>query len=419
MTTSNDPAGVPPAPRTGPGAGTERAGPAEVAGLVEELRLRVEQRRIAGEYPRDIEDRLAHHFERVVSHAEPGDHLDELRAAVMEFRAVGAFSAERIEVASKHRMGEHYHRLVAQAVSRQVAGVLAQIQDFADKLRPVLEASAAQLEILDDFLRHDMAGRLDAALEGLERRELDPGDPAGELAALRTRVAVLEADRAWPGSVDERALQDRFEGDRTQRLESAGHLHELIGDRVGIVDLACGRGELLEILGPGAAARGFDTRAALVADAAARGLAAQAGEPLESLGALPDASLGAVVMAGRIDQLDPQSLIDLVSLATAKLGPGGVVVLGAENPAALIHAAEGAGSDPLRREPIGPRYLSFLCGHAGFTRVDLHWSTIIPPGALSAGADAGGALGDLVRQLNATLFPPTRFTLVAGGLEGS
>ncbi len=400
-----------------PAESTNGAESFDVAEIVDDLRLRVDRRRAQGDYPPDLEDRMSRHFERVRNHPVYEDHLPSLRQAISELDLRSQFTPDRIASSSKSRVGEHYHRLIAQAVARQVAGILDQVQSYVDAVRPILELGVAQLEDLEEFVHQDLAGHVDAALDRLGRREVAGDDIPGELAALRTRVAALEAERSLQAPFDETRLHDRFEGDPAEMADRARHVSELVGGRGPVLDLACGRGELLEVLtAEGVAARGVDGRSDLVAGAVRQGLPAGQHEALPALDEADGASLGAVVMAEGLESLDAQSIADLVTVAATKLAAGGVLILAADNPAAALAAASRAGADPRRRGPLSPEYLSFLCEQVGLTRRDLHWSPT-PTGPIRVGAGEA-AVADLVSQLNELLFPPTRFTLVASAPSG-
>ena len=72
----------------------------------------------------------------------------------------------------------------------------------------------------------------------------------------------------------------------------------------GVVDLGCGRGELLAQLGDdGVAARGVDANIACVAAARERGLKVQCADALDHLRSLPTASLGGVSCLGLVEHL--------------------------------------------------------------------------------------------------------------------
>lgn len=384
--------------------------PVDVSLLLDELRAEVARRRVDGDYPADLEERLDRQFERVQPPAEVVDHMRTLHIALGQLDERSHFTPERIALTSSSRVREQYQRAVAQAVVRQVAGVLNQVQEYVDVLGPILERTVAVLGDLHVFVHDEFEKHLNAALYDVERREMAGSDVSGDLAALRTRVAVLEAERSLRLPFDEGALHERFEGGPSELMDRAQHLSGLIGNRTPVLDLACGQGQLLEVLmRREVTAEGVDTRSGLVAEARRRDLPARDADPLLALEATPDASLGAVVLGDTVEHLAPQNLVDLISLATVKLAADGVLILVGDNPAAVLAAAQRAGADPRRRGPVGPEYLSFLCSQVGFVHCDLHWSTT-PGRSLETVAGDDSELG----PIRDVLYPPSRFTLVAG-----
>ncbi|MGI8753234.1 MAG: class I SAM-dependent methyltransferase [Acidimicrobiales bacterium] len=396
---------------------TDSPEPVDVALLLDELRSRVVQRRIDGDYPPDIEERLNHQLERVrpPAEVEAQDPLTTLRIALSQLKDRSHFTPERIALSSTSRVREQYQRAMAQAVARQVSGVLEQVQEYVEVLGPILDRTVALLGDLDTFVHDELEEHLNAALYDVERRELAGSDVSGDLSALRARVAVLEAERSLRLPFDEGALHEHLQGSQAELMDQARHLSELIGDRTPVLDLACGQGQLLEVLAQREVpSEGVDVRSDLVAEARRRGLPARVADPLVALEEAPDGSLGALVLAGTVEHLAPQSLVDLISRAPVKLASGGVLILAGANPAAVVSAAQRAGWDPRRRGTVGPEYLSFLCLQVGFAGADLHWST--PPRETSETlADSQSDRGR-IRQV---LFPPARFTLVAARRDRS
>jgi SAM-dependent methyltransferase len=143
---------------------------------------------------------------------------------------------------------------------------------------------------------------------------------------------------------------------------------KLVG-RGPVLDLACGRGELLELLGEqGIVASGVDPDEELVAVAVSRGLPAEAGAAAEALGRVDDSSVGAVVMLRAVERLTGEAMIDLVALSARKVGSGGRIVVEAldpSSPAALSAAAR----DPSHVRLFHPDCLTFLFREAGFAEV--------------------------------------------------
>ena len=105
--------------------------------VISELKARIEARRLAGEYPDDLEDTLDEHFDRLVGvrpRSSPALH-SELQGALQELNQV-RFSRARIEPDSRLPGGRMVHRFMSRALSRQIDGVLNQVEQERRDLTP-------------------------------------------------------------------------------------------------------------------------------------------------------------------------------------------------------------------------------------------------------------------------------------------
>lgn len=159
--------------------------------VVAEMKGRVEQRRLAGEYPPNLEHDLNEHFRRVVAHRATPE-LSHVRARLQALEERPRFDADRLAINSAGWGGETFQRVVAKAVSPQTSGVLDQVQEHADAVRDVLSALTEAIED-PDGLYTKLVGQLDAVLERLvacDRRALAVETAMAELSR---RVEQLEA----------------------------------------------------------------------------------------------------------------------------------------------------------------------------------------------------------------------------------
>jgi O-antigen chain-terminating methyltransferase len=137
------------------------------------------------------------------------------------------------------------------------------------------------------------------------------------------------------------------------------------------LDLGCGRGEALALLGEhGIAARGVDGSARMVATCRERGLDAVQGDLFAALAATPPASLGAVVSFHVVEHLPIGALDRLVRLAWGALRPGGVLILETPSPLSLVIGARNFWLDPTHVRPVHPESLRLLYELAGFDPVE-------------------------------------------------
>jgi SAM-dependent methyltransferase len=231
---------------------------------------------------------------------------------------------------------------------------------------------------VDDAIRHNDAlfARADQKLDRYRREAQDLRRALGAaLAALAAGdAAAAGAAPDLASALDEHLyveLERRFRGTEEEIAERlAAYLPRLRG-RGPVVDLGCGRGELLALLAAeGIAARGVDGSAAMVAHCRERGLDASRGDLFAALAAAGEGSAGAVVSFHVVEHLPPDSLDRLVRLGWRALRPGGVLILETPNPLSLVVAARNFWLDPTHRRPVHPDALRLSFELAGFDPIE-------------------------------------------------
>lgn len=387
----------------------------ELDHLIGELRSRVAARREEGAYPEGLEQDLDAHFRRITAHRVVPD-LQELSIRLEQLRAVLGFSAERIAVESGLPGGEVLHRTISKVVARQTAGVLHQIQEFADVLYPLVERLVDLTGDPHTHVHADLVTQVDAAVERLAAAERTVPDSAAAIADLRRRVEALEAKELTRGFrpwFSNDAFEAAFRGSYDEILDRYRDLAGRFEGLSPVLDIGCGRGEFLELLAEvGVAGRGVELDGELAAAAAAKGLAVTAGDGLAALADVDDGSLGGIVLIQVVEHLTPQQVLDLCALSFDKLRPGGRVVIETVNPQSLYTFAHSFYVDPTHTAPVHPAYLHFLFGQAGFPDVRLDWRS--PPPEDDQLRPVGDAAADTnVERLNRLLFAPQDYALVA------
>jgi SAM-dependent methyltransferase len=225
-----------------------------------------------------------------------------------------------------------------------------------DALFAVLDQKIDAYRRRNEFFNHSLGAAL-ARVETVERG----GAPAMDVAPLverRNEVGYLALEARYRGS----------EEDIRERLRL--YLPRLAG-KGPVLDLGCGRGEMLSLLEEqGIAARGVDGSEQMVEACRARGVEAERGDLFAALTAVPPASLGAVVSFHVIEHLPPASLDRLVRLAWSALRPGGVLILETPSPLALAAGARNFWLDPTHQRPVHPESLRLSFELAGFDPVE-------------------------------------------------
>jgi SAM-dependent methyltransferase len=202
-----------------------------------------------------------------------------------------------------------------------------------------------------------------------------------------------------------RAFEDRHRGpverihDR-QREDYLQLLAELPNDDLPVVDLGCGRGELVELLSSsGIRALGVDANLGQLVDG---GSADHVEADLfDWLDARPDGSCRAVCSLHVVEHLPLDLQVRLVVEARRVLAPDGLLILETPNVQSLAVGASSFWVDPTHERPVHPAFLTFLLEEAGLREVT---TTFLHPTPLAlAGPDQ---VASLVDDLNSLLLGP-------------
>jgi SAM-dependent methyltransferase len=264
-------------------------------------------------------------------------------------------------------------------------------------------------------------------VNGLDRRlrHLVAAPPtAPERPPAATEVG--QAGVATPGTIPESALFDyvgferRFRGDsETIAAELARRYLDLLVPNAPVVDIGCGRAELVELLSTrGVEAIGVDTDPSMVAEARDRGLDVRLVDGNAFLRGCEPGSIGAIIATHLVEHLQLDGLVELLELAAGRLRPGGVLIAETPNPASLIVLGNSYILDPTHVRPLHPSLLAFLCEGAGFRDVrlqfyapatDYHLRPIDDPEAPAWATQ----VNDAFAKLNEVLFGPQEYAVIA------
>ena len=227
--------------------------------------------------------------------------------------------------------------------------------------------------------------------------------------------AEAGAKIATPSSLDSYryvGFEDRFRGSAQEIRERLDAYVPLFQGASDVLDVGCGRGEFLDLLGAqDISARGIDLNEEMAAVCRERGLDAQAGDALSYLLAQPDGSLGGLFAAQVVEHLEPDYLTRFLETAYHKLRPGSKIVLETINPACWYAFFSSYIRDITHVRPLHPDTLQYLVGASGFQKVTVRYSAPFPndaklqplPAKSGTGVDAE-TFNENVQKLNALLF---------------
>jgi SAM-dependent methyltransferase len=245
---------------------------------------------------------------------------------------------------------------------------------------------------------------LQERVERLERRPVSAGS-AGPAAPVT--VAAQPAAAAIP---DYFAFESRMRGSTDSIRERQRRYLDDLRSAAPVLDIGCGRGELLGLLREaGVEARGIDADADMAAYARGEGLDVEQADLVEYLGRTPDGSLGGIFMGQVVEHLPGPTLAQSLGLAAAKLRPGGVLIAETINPLSPI-ALRNYFADLTHAQPLVPETLELLARQAGFAETEIRFLNE-PAERLTEPDDP--VIAANVRRLNELLFAPLDYALVA------
>jgi glycosyltransferase involved in cell wall biosynthesis/SAM-dependent methyltransferase len=280
--------------------------------------------------------------------------LRAARPVTANQRAVDDAIFDGIERVAAHDERRHLDQLAL------YAGVLQRLRRQDERV--------AELERTIEAQRRRLAEDVDPLVAAARAVPYAAGDPfelfrhpvAGEVLGFRTPPA-----QSGPGE-RYRLFEDVFRGSRDRVAALVEPYVELLAGRGPVLDVGCGRGELLEALrAEGIDGSGVDTDAAMAEIARQAGLDVTVADAVEHLRGLPEGSLGAVTAIHVIEHLDPAHLQDLMTVAGSRLRPGGLFVAETINPHAGA-ALKTFWVDLTHRHPIFPEVALILAAATGY-----------------------------------------------------
>lgn len=297
------------------------------------------------------------------------DDLDVIRSELAGLEARTEQLAEtgrEVEVASSE-----IHEL-RESVDQRLESLVAGYGAVADRLAATDEFKRSAAQHLSDL--SDALAALSASFNHV-RAQVEavpytaPGSPIGMVADPLHGDEAL-GFRSDGSTGDYESFEDTFRGPRQLIVSRSWFYVSLLDGRAPVLDVGCGRGELLEVLvESGVEVRGIDNDEGMVRACNRRGLPATHGEALEHLSAAEE-TYGAIVAIHVIEHLPRDLIVPFLAAAHAALRPGGALVLETVNPNA-ISALKTFWVDPTHVHPLFPQVALELARSVGFEAGDV------------------------------------------------
>jgi 2-polyprenyl-3-methyl-5-hydroxy-6-metoxy-1,4-benzoquinol methylase len=242
-----------------------------------------------------------------------------------------------------------------------------------------------------------LAAALDQKIESVASRVREVSIP---LLVPPERAAAVRDDLSY------RRLEERLRGRREEIRASLEPYVELAGSSAPVIDVGCGRGELLAMCRErGIAARGIDSNERSVAELRHEGfdveLVTDAGAFLSSL---DRGSAGSIVAAHVVEHLPFGELTALFAGAAHALRPGGLLMIETPNAESIAVAATDFWRDPTHLSPRHVAALVTMGREYGFSVVEAKGVGAVDEAAQLRSASSDPAVQGLVAALNERLY---------------
>lgn len=295
----------------------------------------------------------------------------------------------------------HFNRNVAHVLAGLSSriGLLAGVDAQVRSMRSRIEAQGGRL------------GELEARVQTLQAVL-----PAGERGSVAESPAEDRAGRRGLHSRRVGALYRRFEDRFRGSADAVGERVRLyvprianaaaaLGGNLPVLDVGCGRGELLgALMEAGVRAEGVEANPRMADACEAKGIPVRRDDLFVVLGQAEPASLAAVTAIQVVEHFGPEDLLRFLELAHERLAPGGLLVLETIDVRTLF-ALRWYFADPTHRLPLMPETLSFWVETAGFVDIEIH--SLHPVDVPTASLDPE------VARLHDVVFGPQDFSLFA------
>ncbi len=349
--------------------------------------------------------------------------IDQVRGDLASLRDDGVRARDSVDtLAAELRQARVADR---QQVSDELTAVTAQLRASAESIT-VLQAAVrslqSRLESVERVAAHQRSElqRARTLVARLGRSATQTADGhAAEEARSTPEPATWSTD-----TLDERAyldFEERFRGSRDEirarQRNAVRYVRDLQPGQGRLLDLACGRGEWLDVLrSEGIDAYGVDNNATMIADAAAAGLDVRCEDALMHLAHLEQSSLQGISAFHFVEHIPLGALVRMLDDALLALRPGGVLLLETPNPTNLMVGSASFYLDPTHVRPVHPEFLRFLVESRGFVEVQIHYvhpaipaQTMIDSGPQDGYPDA--RLNRVVTAVEGFVYGPQDYVL--------
>ena len=293
------------------------------------------------------------------------------------------------------------------STASQAAESTAALTRDIERLQAEATAQSSRLSSMDE---------LDERLVRLERR------PAGT-APRAPAPAAAPAASPDAAPFDYFAFESRMRGPRTVILERQREYVDEFRDAAPVLDVGCGRGEFLTLLGEaGIEARGIDLDSDMVAFCRPKASTSRRETRSPTWTAWRRARSAGIFAAQFVEHLQPGPLTAFLGLAAVAAAARAACSSSRRSTRSRLFALRNYFADLTHAQPLIPETLSLLVKQAGFGEVEIRFKSelaeqqLLEPVELPSEPqfdDARRALEANRARLNEVVFGPQDYALVA------
>jgi O-antigen chain-terminating methyltransferase len=289
-------------------------------------------------------------------------YIDAMKAKLGEGEKKAIALAEHIKAMENSRLQELSGILAnQQGLLAQIGAIEEKLAEDGNRLAALAETTKA-MEASRPQEREALARKLDS-FELSVFRAINP--------TRKNKTTLAMADEPTNASdiagIDYFDFENRFRGPRDLTKERQTIYLPFLSDKGLVVDLGCGRGEMLELLAEkGIPAVGVDISQEFVDYCCFKGFNAVTGDAIEYISALQDGSVGAMTAIQLAEHLPTGYIMKLCSVAFDKLSDGGYLIVETPNPQCLSIFSGAFYVDPSHIKPIPSMLMSYILEKSSF-----------------------------------------------------